>query len=98
MAAAASGDPERPGFRNNLANALRLRFEFQFGERGDPLPEDVIDLSDLDAAIELYQAALGEQANGPAHVERALIASNLGDALLDRPPSMNSSMSAKKPG
>jgi tetratricopeptide (TPR) repeat protein len=84
VAVAASGDPERPGFRNNLANALRLRFELQFGERGEPLPEDVIDLSDLDAAIELYQAALGEQADGPAHVERALIASNLGDALLDR--------------
>lgn len=60
--AAAPGDPERPGFRNNLANALRLRFELQIGERGEPLPEDVIDLSDLDAAIELYRAALGEQA------------------------------------
>lgn len=81
---AAPGDPERPGFRNNLANALRLRFELQFGERGEPLPEDVIDLSDLDAAIELYRAALGEQVGGPAQVERALIASNLGDALLDR--------------
>ena len=47
--AATPGDPERPGFRNNLANALRLRFERQIGERGEPLPEDVIDLSDLDA-------------------------------------------------
>jgi hypothetical protein len=84
MEAASPGDPERPGFRNNLANALRLRFELQFGERGGPLPEDVIDLSDLDAGIELYRAALSEQADGPAQVERALIASNLGDALLDR--------------
>ena len=76
-------DPERPGFRNNLANALRLRFELQFGDRGEPLPDDFIDLSDLDAAIQLYGAAL-ERAGGPAQVERAMIASNLGDALLDR--------------
>jgi tetratricopeptide (TPR) repeat protein len=82
--AAPPGDPERPGFRNNLANALRLRFELQFGDRGDPLPEDVIDLSDLDAAIQLYRAALSEPGDGPAEVERAMIASNLGDALLDR--------------
>ena len=47
MEAASPADPERPGFRNNLANALRLRFKLQFGERGEPLPEDVIDLSDL---------------------------------------------------
>ena len=84
VGAAPSGDPERPGFRNNLANALRLRFELQFGGRGEPLPDDVIDLSDLDAAIQLYRAALSDPADGPAQVERAMISSNLGDALLDR--------------
>ena len=61
---------------NNLANALRLRFELHFGERPEPeLPaEDIdIDISDLNAAIKLYAAALSEPASDPAQVERAMI-------------------------
>ena len=35
-------------------------------------------------AIQLYRAALSDPADGPKEVERAMISSNLGDALLDR--------------
>lgn len=76
-----AGDSEGAGFRNNLASALRLRFEAQFGRPGDPSPDDTIDLSDLDTAIGLLMAALGGQAVG---VDQALILSNLGDMLMDQ--------------
>lgn len=76
------GDPERPGFYANLASALRVRFERQVGGRGDPFPPDTIDLEDLDAAISLYGLALSEPDTGL--VDRAMILSNMGDALLDR--------------
>ena len=81
--AASADDGERPGWRNNLANALRLRFEARIPP-GDLRPGDAIDISDLAAAIGLYEEALGELAAGPSEVERALILSNLGEALLDR--------------
>lgn len=77
-----AGDPERPGFYANLASALMVRFERQIGGRGDPLPQGTIDLDDLHAAISLYGLALSEPNHGL--VDRALILSNLGDALLDR--------------
>jgi hypothetical protein len=78
------GDGEGPGFRGNLAGALRLRFESQFGRPGDPLPEDTIDLRDLDEAIRLLREAVTELAAGPGEVNQAMIMSNLGDVLMDR--------------
>jgi hypothetical protein len=77
-----AGDSERPGFYANLASALMVRFERQIGRRGDPLPQGTIDLDDLHAAISLYGLALSEPDHGL--VDRALILSNMGDALLDR--------------
>ena len=82
--AAPPGDEERPGFFNNLANALRIRFELQLDRLGAWSSADAIDISDLDAAIQLYEAALTEPTGNPAQVERAMILSNLGDVLLDR--------------
>jgi hypothetical protein len=79
---ASPADPERPGFCNNLANALRLRFERQFGHRGEPLPGEDVDLADLQSAIDLYRRAVSQP--GPAEGDPATFLSNLGDALLDR--------------
>jgi hypothetical protein len=76
-----SADPERPGFRNNLANALRLRFERQFGPEAEPLPDEEIDLTDLQSAIDLYHLAISQP--GPTEGDPATFLSNLGDALLD---------------
>lgn len=82
LEAASPGDPERPGFCNNLANALRMRFELQFGRRGEPLPDEDADLRDLLLAITLYRLAVSQP--GPDQGDRATFLSNLGDALLDR--------------
>jgi hypothetical protein len=80
--AASPADPERPGFCNNLANALRLRFERQFGRRGEPLPDEDVDRADLQSAIGLYRRAVSQP--GPTEGDPATFLSNLGDALLDR--------------
>ena len=82
LEAASPADPERPGFCNNLANALRTRFELQFGRKGEPLPGEDVDLSDLQLAINLYRLAVSQP--GPDEADRATFLSNLGDALLDR--------------
>ena len=80
------GDDERPGFLNNLANALRIRFKLRLDPLNAELPAEGIDIdiSDLNAAIKLYAAALTEPASNPAQVERAMILSNFGDVLFDR--------------
>jgi len=82
LEAASPADPERPGFCNNLANALRTRFELQFGRKGEPPPHKDIDLNDLQLAINLYRLAVSQP--GPDEGDRATFLSNLGDALLDR--------------
>jgi tetratricopeptide (TPR) repeat protein len=82
LEAASPADPERPGFCNNLANALRTRFELQFGRKGEPPPHEDIDLNDLQLAINLYRLAVSQP--GPDEGDRAVFLSNLGDALLDR--------------
>ena len=80
------GDDERPGFLNNLANALRIRFKLHLDPLNAELPAEGIDIdiSDLNAAIKLYAAALTEPASNPAQVDRAMILSNFGDVLFDR--------------
>lgn len=82
LEATPAADPERSGFCNNLANALRMRFELQFGRKGEPLPDHDVDLSDLQSAIDLYRLAVSQP--GPTEGEPATFLSNLGDALLDR--------------
>lgn len=67
----------------NLAVLLSDRYD-ALGEATDLAAAMEAARRALDALIALYQAALGEPADGPAQVERAMIASNLGDALLDR--------------
>lgn len=78
------GDAEGPGFRSNLASALRLRFEAQFGGPGDPLPEETIDLRNLDEAIRVMREALAELGQTPGEVDPAMLFSNLGDLLMDK--------------
>jgi hypothetical protein len=37
--------PRTAGFCNNLANALRTRFELHFGRKGQPIPDEDLDLA-----------------------------------------------------
>ncbi|MFD7909343.1 hypothetical protein ACFV30_01250 [Streptomyces sp. NPDC059752] len=75
-------DPELGGWFNNLGNALLTRFGARFGDRESPVPEELIELQDLDAAVAAYRRAIDVSPWGVAG--RATFLSNLGNALVDR--------------